>query len=63
MFAQEGWESLSFQALGTTRGAARPRPSCVILSKLVSLSELQPCHLQVTRILSLTSKDFYHTAA
>ena len=63
MFAQEGWESLSLQALGTTWGAAKPRPSCVILGELVSLSELHPCHLQVTRILSLTSKDSYHTAA
>lgn len=41
MFAQEGWPSLSLQALGTTRGAAAAS-SCVTLSQMqVSLSELQ----------------------
>lgn len=63
MFAQEGWQSLSLQALGTTQGAAELRLSCVILSQSVSLSELQSRHLQVMRVISLTSKDSYHIAA
>ena len=63
MFAQEGWDSLSLRALGTIRGAAHLRPTCVILSKSASLSELQSCYLQVTRIISLTLKDSYHIAS
>ena len=57
MLAREGWGSLSLPALGTTPGTARSPPSCVTLSKSVSLSELQSWHLQVTISILLTSKD------